>query len=201
IGGIVFGVFTPTEAGVVAVATVLVLGLFVYGGFTLAQIPDAFLSAALTTSMVMLILAAPPGVPNLLTPAPFPPPILRPLGAIAPVPELQMMLILAFLLFLGCFVDGTAILIMFAAPLFAVGTSLGYDPIHFGVSVVMCCLIGGVTPPVGTMLFIAAGIAKIPLSVASRGILPFALALITVNVLVALIPALSPVLPPLAFGR
>ena len=111
-----------------------------------------------------------------------------------------MILILLLLLFLGCFIDATAVLIMFAAPLFAVGAQLGYDPVHFGVTIVMCCLIGGVTPPVGTMLFISAGIAKINLVEASRGILPFVLALVAVNLLIAMFPPLVTFLPNLAFG-
>jgi C4-dicarboxylate transporter DctM subunit len=200
LGGIIGGVFTPTEAGVVAVVTVLLLGTFVYGGFTKANLKEAFLSAAMTTAMVMLILAASTVFANLLTRAQFQGQVIGLLGSISPLPEVQMFLILAFLLFLGCFIDATAILIMFATPLYAVGMTLGYDPIHFGTAVVMCCLIGGVTPPVGTMLFIGAGIAKIPLSTASIGILPFVAALIFVLLLVAFVPPLSTFLPNIAFG-
>jgi len=201
IGGIIGGIFTPTEAGVIAVATVLALGVFVYGGFTLRKLKDAFLSAALTTSMVMLILATSTVFANLLTRARFQSQLITLLGSITPVPEFQMVLILGFLLFLGCFIDATAVLIMFAAPLFAVGAQLGYDPVHFGVAIVMCCLMGGVTPPVGTMLFIGAGIAKISLGEASRGIFPFVLALIFVLGLVAFVPPLVTWLPTLAFGK
>lgn len=201
LGGIVGGVFTPTEAGVVAAVTVLVLGVLFYGGFTVAKLKEAFLGAALTTSMVMLILAASTIFANLLTRARFQSQLISLLGSITTVPDYQMLLIVAFVLFLGCFIDATAILIMFAAPLFAVGAQLGFDPVHFGVTIVIACLIGGVTPPVGTLLFIAAGIAKIPLSEASRGILPFALALMVVNVLVGLLPPLATWLPNLAFGR
>ena len=201
LGGIIGGVFTPTEAGVVAVVTVLVLGQFVYGGFKLAKLKDAFLSAALTTSMVMLILATSTMFANLLTRARFQTELISLLSSISPIAEVQMMLILLLLLFLGCFIDATAVLIMFAAPLFAVGAQLGYDPVHFGVTIVMCCLIGGVTPPVGTMLFISAGIAKINLVEASRGILPFVLALVAVNFLIAMVPSLVTFLPTLAFGK
>ncbi|MEO8136693.1 MAG: TRAP transporter large permease [Betaproteobacteria bacterium] len=200
LGGIVGGVFTPTEAGVVAVVTVLVLGQFVYGGFSLARLKDAFLSAVLTTSMVMLILSASTVFANLLTRARFQSQLIALLSHITTVPDLQLGLIVGFILFLGCFIDATAILIMFAAPLFAVGTQLGYDPVHFAVTIVVACLIGGVTPPVGTLMFIAAGIARIGLGEASRGIWPFVLALIFVNMLVALIPGISTWIPGLVFG-
>jgi C4-dicarboxylate transporter DctM subunit len=200
IGGIIGGVFTPTEAGVVAVATVLVLGAFVYGGFSRAKLREAFLSAALTTSMVMLILATSTVFANLLTRARFQSQLIGLLSSITTVPDLQLLVILAFLLLLGCFIDATAILIMFASPLFAVGAQLGFEPVHFGVTIVMCCLLGGVTPPVGTMLFIGAGIARIKLGEASRGILPFVAALIAVLLLIALAPPLVTWLPTLAFG-
>src|SRR5512144_3296095 len=144
IGGIIGGVFTPTEAGVVAVVTVLVLGAFVYGGFSRAKLREAFLSAALTTSMVMLILATSTVFANLLTRARFQSQLIGLLSSITTVPDLQLLVILAFLLLLGCFIDATAILIMFASPLFAVGAQLGFEPVHFGVTIVMCCLLGGV---------------------------------------------------------
>ena len=201
LGGIIGGLFTPTEAGVVAVVTVMVLGQFVYGGFKLAKLKEAFLGAVLTTSMVMLILAASTVFANLLTRARFQSQLIGMLASITTVPDLQLLLIVAVILFLGCFIDATAILIMFAAPLFAVGAQLGFDPVHFGTTIVVACLIGGVTPPVGTLMFIAAGIARIGLGEASRGILPFVLALIVVNLAVALIPPLSTWLPTLAFGR
>jgi C4-dicarboxylate transporter DctM subunit len=199
LGGIVGGVFTPTEAGVVAVVVVLLLGQFVYGGFTWRRLREAFLSAAYTTAMVMLILATSTVFANLMTRARFGPTMLGMLDAITSVPELQMMLIILGILFLGCFIDATAVLIMFAAPLAAVCAGIGYDPVHAGVTIIIACLVGGVTPPVGTLMFIAAGIARIGLTEASKGIWPFVLALIFVNVLVALIPALVLFLPNLAF--
>jgi C4-dicarboxylate transporter DctM subunit len=200
IGGIAFGVFTPTEAGVIAAVAVLFIGQFCYGGFTLAKLKDAFMSAVLTTSMVMLILAASTVFANLMTRAQFQSQVINILSTITVVPEFQVLLIIGFLLFLGCFIDGTAILIMFAAPLYSVGATLGYDPIQFGVIIVMCCLIGGVTPPVGTLMFISAAVARIGLGEASRGILPFFFALLAAVLLVALIPPLTTYLPRLLLG-
>lgn len=200
IGGIVFGVFTPTEAGVVAAVAVLVIGQFFYGGFTLAKLRDAFMSAALTTSMVMLILAASTVFANLMTRARFQSEVINLLSTITVVPEGQLFLVVVLLLILGCFIDGTAILIMFAAPLYGVGQALGYDPLQFGTIVVMCCLIGGVTPPVGTLMFISAGIAKVGLGTASRGIVPFFFALCLAMLFVAIFPSLTTWLPRLLLG-
>ncbi|QYK41722.1 MAG: TRAP transporter large permease [Paracoccaceae bacterium] len=200
IGGIVGGFFTPTEAGVVAVVTILLVGTFVYRSFTWAGIRAAFLSAGYTTAMVMMILAASTVFANLLTRARFQTTLIDMLSSVSPVPEVQMLLVIAALLFLTLFIDATAVLIMFAAPLAAVCAALGYDPVHSGIVIVVACLIGGVTPPVGTLLFIAAGIARISVAEASRAILPFVLALIAVNVLIMLIPFLVTWLPSIAFG-
>jgi C4-dicarboxylate transporter DctM subunit len=200
IGGIVGGVFTPTEAGIIAAVAVLLVGQFCYGGFTLRKLRDAVMSAALTTSMVMLILAASTVFANLLTRAQFQSQAIVLLNLITDVPELQLLLVVIMLLILGCFIDGTAILIMFAAPLFGVGQALGYDPLQFGTIIVMCCLIGGVTPPVGTLMFISAAVARIGLGEASRGIFPFFLALCAALLLVAAFPPLTTFLPRLLLG-
>jgi len=199
IGGIVGGFFTPTEAGVVAVVTILVIGSVIYRNFTWKNLRSAFLSAGYTTAMVMMILAASTVFANLLTRARFQTYLIDLLSTVSPLPEVQMLLVIAALLFLTLFIDATAVLIMFAAPLAAVSAALGYDPVHSGIVIVVACLIGGVTPPVGTLLYIAAGIARISVGEASKAILPFVLALIFVNVVILLVPALVTWLPSVAF--
>jgi C4-dicarboxylate transporter DctM subunit len=199
LGGITFGFFTPTEAGVIAIATILFLGHFFYGGFTWRRIRSALLNAGFTTAMVMMILATSTVFANLLTRARVQSELIEFLQDLSSVPELQMALIVVALLVLGLFIDATAVLIMFAAPLAAVSAGLGYDPIHAGLVFVIACLIGGVTPPVGTLLFIAAGIAKISIAEASRAILPFVAALIVAVFVVMLVPPLVTWLPGVAF--
>ena len=200
IGGIVGGFFTPTEAGIVASVAVLVIGHFYYGGFTWRRLRQAVMDAALTTSMVMLILAASTVFANLLTRAKFQSEAVQLLSVVTTVPELQLLLVVIMLLVLGCFIDGTAILIMFAVPLFGVGQALGYDQLQFGTIIVMCCLIGGVTPPVGTLMFISAAVARIGLGEASRGIFPFFLTLCAALFLVAVFPPLTTFLPRALLG-
>ncbi len=153
------------------------------------------MAAALTTSMVMLILGASTVFANLMTRARFQSQVIELLNVITTVPSLQLLLVVILLLILGCIIDGTAILIMFAAPLYAVGQALGYDPLQFGTIIVMCCLIGGVTPPVGTLMFISAAVARIGIGEASRGIFPFFIALCVSLFLVAIFPPLTTFLP------
>jgi tripartite ATP-independent transporter DctM subunit len=199
LGGITGGFFTPTEAGVIAIATILVLGTFVYDGFTLPKLRKAFISAGFTTAMVMLILATSTVFANLMTRARVQAEMIEFLQSMTAVPELQMALVILALLGLGLFIDATAVLIMFAAPLAAVSAGLGYDPIHAGIVFVVACLIGGLTPPVGTLLFIGAGIARIRISEASVAILPFVIALIFMTFVFMLVPPLVTWLPNLAF--
>jgi tripartite ATP-independent transporter DctM subunit len=199
LGGITGGFFTPTEAGVMAIAVILVLGHFFYGGFTWPRLRSAILTAGYTTAMVMLILATSTVFANLLTRARVQSEIIEFLQSVTSVAELQMFLVVCALLVLGMFIDATAVLIMFAAPLAAVSAGLGYDPIHAGIIFVIACLVGGVTPPVGTLLFIGAGIARISIAEASKAILPFVLALVVANIIVMLVPPLVTWLPDLAF--
>ena len=186
--------------GIVAAVAVLVIGHFFYGGFTFRKLRQAVMGAALTTSMVMLILAASTVFANLLTRAQFQAETVGLLNVVTTVPAFQLLLVVVLLLILGCFIDGTAILIMFAAPLYGVGQALGYDPLQFGTIIVMCCLIGGVTLPVGTLMFISAAVARIGISEASRGIFPFFLALCLALLFVALFPPLTTLLPRALLG-
>jgi tripartite ATP-independent transporter DctM subunit len=199
LGGITGGFFTPTEAGVIAIVVILILGHFLYGGFTWQRLRSAILTAGYTTAMVMMILATSTVFANLLTRARVQTAIIEFLQGITTIPELQMSLVVVALLILGLFIDATAVLIMFAAPLAAVSAGLGYDPIHAGIIFVIACLIGGVTPPVGTLLFIGAGIAKISIAEASKSIFPFVVALIIANFLVMLVPPLVTFVPSIAF--
>lgn len=200
IGGIVGGIFTPTEAGVIAVACALVAGVLVYRTLHYRALHAAFVNAAITTTIVMLILGTSALFANLLARARFQSLLLDGLAAISADPTLQLLTIMAFLFVLGFVIDVTALLIMFAAPLAVVGASLGYDPVHFGVVIVLIALIGAVTPPVGTLLLLSCGIAGIPLSQALRVIWPFVGALLAVNLLIVFVPELVLFVPRLFFG-
>jgi C4-dicarboxylate transporter DctM subunit len=200
IGGIVGGVFTPTEAGVVAAVTVLVIGLFVYRSLRWSDLEEVFVEAALTTCVVMMILGASAIFANLLARARFQSQILDWLAAVTTDPTGQLLLIMGFLFVFGFFVDVMAVLIMFAGALASVGAQLGFDAIHFGVVIVMITLIGATTPPVGTLLILCCGIARIKLGDAMPIIWPFVAALVAVNLLVAFVPELALFLPRLVFG-
>jgi TRAP-type C4-dicarboxylate transport system permease large subunit len=96
-----------------------------------------------------------------------------------------------FLLILGCFLDPPVLIAMFAAPALAAGRTLGFDPIHFGVFIVITMQVGAITPPVGAFLFICSSIAKIPLEQSVRALMPFFLMILVITIMVLFIPQLS----------
>ncbi len=106
-----------------------------------------------------------------------------------------------FLFVLGFFVDVTPILVMFSVPLSKIGTGLGFDPIHFGVVICLTTMIGAVTPPVGSLLFVGCSIAKIPLTKVAVTVWPFAFTLLGVAVLLAIFPPLVTFVPRLFFPQ
>ncbi len=201
IGGIVGGVCTPTEAGVLAAASVFLISGLAYRTLTWRQVEEAFVDAAVMTAVVMLILGVSAIFANIMTRAHFQTQALNFLETLAGGNTTgQLFVIMAFLFFLGLLVDVTPILIMFGASLGALCLQIGYDPIHFGVVIVMTTLMGACTPPVGMLLILDCGIAGIRLSESFKVLLPFVGALYLVCILVALFPALSLFLPRLLFG-
>jgi C4-dicarboxylate transporter DctM subunit len=200
IGGIVGGVFTATEAGVIAVVYVLIIGFVIYRSLNWKKLEEAFINAAVTTTIVMLILGVTAIFGNLLARARFQSLLIDILTQISSDPQMQLLTIMGFLFVLGFFVDVTAVLIMFAPALAIVGAKLGFDPIHFGVVIVMITLIGATTPPVGTLLFLGCGIAGIPLSRVFKIIWPFVIALLAINLTIVFFPKIVLFLPNLLFN-
>jgi C4-dicarboxylate transporter DctM subunit len=195
LGGILSGVFTATEAGIVAVVYSLIVGLFVLRTLRPGQLLGILVDSAVTAGMVMLIIGVASVFGYLLTRWHFPDMVLGLLQSISKEPGIILAEIMLFLILLGGFVDVTPMLIMFGPALAAIGAKLGYDPVHFGVVMVLTSLIGAVTPPVATLLFVSCGIARIPLSRIVRPVWVFILPLILVAFLLAYVPPLVTAIP------
>jgi tripartite ATP-independent transporter DctM subunit len=199
IGGIVGGLFTPTEAGVIAVVYALFVSMVVLRTVRLRDLRRIFLDSAVMTSIVMLILGPATVFGSLLIRAHFPDKVLAMLEGLTRDPTLAVVYMMAFILALGFFVDVMVMIIMFALPFAQVAARLGYDPIHFGVVFTLAATIGGITPPVGGLLFVACSIGRIGLSEASRAIWPFVVALVLVTGLLILFPSITTIVPRLVF--
>jgi C4-dicarboxylate transporter DctM subunit len=200
IGGIVFGVFTATEAGVVAVVYGIVFGFLVTRSLNLRHIPTLLINSATASAVVMYIIAMAMIFSDLLTRLHFQEMVLAKILSITQSPTLAILLVIAVLLFLGCFIDPTALIIMFAPTLAGLGRQLGYEPIHFGVLMVIVMLIGAVTPPVGSMLYVSMGIARIQLEDCFAILYPFIVVLVVAAMIVLFVPPTVTWLPTVVFG-
>ena len=195
LGGIVSGIFTATEAGVIATVYAIVVGLFVYKTIKLKNLPKLFIKSAVTTTICLFVIATASIFGWLLAWEGFPEMVRDLLLSISNNPDIVLILIIAFIFLLGLFVEGIPVLIIFAPIFVPVMAHFGVNIVHFGVVFVMAVLIGSVTPPVGILLYLCCGIAKIPVSQASKIIWPFVLMLVLVLYLCVLFPALVTFIP------
>lgn len=197
--GIVGGYFTPTEASIVAALYAFVVGLFVYKGFKLRQLPGILLESAIGAGGLILLVGLANVFGWILTSEQIPQAIAASMLALTTNKYLIILLINILLLIVGTFMETIAALIILFPPLLAVATQVGIDPIHFATFAVLNLMIGLTTPPVGVCLFVAANIAKISLGAITKAIWPFLLCNIVILFLVSYIPALSLWLPSLLF--
>ncbi len=195
LGGVLSGIFTATEAGVIATMYAIVVSLFVYKSITLHDLPRLFIKSAMTTTICLFVIATASIFGWLLAWEGFPEMVLGFLLGISNTPQVVQILIIVFILFLGLFVEGIPVLIIFAPIFVPVMGHFGLNLVHFGVVLVMAVLIGSVTPPVGILLYICCGIARIPVSQASKIIWPFVLMMILVLFLCVLFPPLVTFIP------
>ncbi len=200
LGGIFSGVFTATEAGVVAVAYATLVGTFVYRTLTFKLVGKLLIDAAVTTAAAMFLIAMATSFAWILAWNGFGASVLGLLEGVSTNPTVAVVLILVFILLLGLFIEGIPILIIFTPVLLPVIAGLGVDPVYFGVVLVMAVVIGSVTPPVGILTYICCSIAGLTISQAFRGLVPFCAVLITVLIAVAIFPALIMTVPNL-FGH
>jgi C4-dicarboxylate transporter DctM subunit len=172
LGGIYAGFFTPSEAAAVAVAYGLFIGLFVYRGLTWMKLLESFKFTALVIGTVLFILGATKAFGQLVTIFDIPESILVLFQGFVEYPWLIMLFIGVLYIIVGMWLESIPQIIIFTAVFFPLVTSLGIDPIVFGIFTVMTCEIGFLTPPIGVNLFVAARISKISIEEISVGVLP-----------------------------
>ncbi|MBX9615310.1 MAG: TRAP transporter large permease [Caulobacteraceae bacterium] len=197
-GGVLGGVFTPTESSAVAVIYTLVIALIVYRTLGFRGFTTAAQNAVKTTAMVMLIIGSAAAFGWLLALLEAPEQLATLLQTLTDNPILILLLINLILLVLGTFMD-MAPLIVITSPIFLpVAMATGMDPVQFGIMMMLNLGIGLVTPPVGAVLFVGCAVGKIKVEEAVRTIWPFYLALFAALMAITFIPALTLTLPGLA---
>jgi len=195
LGGILGGVFTPTEAAVVAVVYAYLVGTFVYRELKARELPKIFMNAAVSTAIVMLIIATANVLGWLLSYQRIPEMMTAFFFSISREPWAILLMVNIVLLILGCFMNPTAIIIVMVPFFMPLVTRLGIDPVHFGIIVTVNTAIGQLTPPVGVCMFISCGIARIKITEFTRECAIFIAALIVVLALVTYLPSVVMLIP------
>jgi tripartite ATP-independent transporter DctM subunit len=198
-GGIVGGIFTATEASAVAVVYTFVLSVLIYREVRVSELPDILLRTALTTSIVMLLVGTSMAMSWVMAFENIPQQVAAGLLEISQNPVVVLLLINALLLIVGTFMDMTPAVLVFTPIFLPAAVKLGMDPVHFGIVMVMNLCIGLCTPPVGSVLFVGAAVARTTITEVVRPLLPMYAAMVAVLVLVIVFPSLSLWLPRL-FG-
>jgi tripartite ATP-independent transporter DctM subunit len=199
LGGILSGIFTPTEAAAIGVAYGLVVGFFVTKRLSIKDLPEMLLSSAIHTGVILLIVSTAAVFSWLMATEKLPQQIANIIMSVSSNRYVVLAMINIFLLFVGCFMDQAASLIILVPILLPIAKHLDIHPIQFGIIVVTNLCIGLATPPVGNCLFVACSIADISLERISKAIWPLILVEIVVLFLITYVPAFSLSIPRL-FG-
>lgn len=197
--GMRYGLFTPTEAGAIAVLYCTIIGFFVYRKLELKHFPIIIRDTLYSTASVVLIIVAANVFSYYMTWERIPQQITKFLMNFSENKYLMLMLINLMLLILGMFLEGGAALIITAPLLVPVVVGMGIDPIHFGMIMIVNIMIGGVTPPFGSMMFTTCSITKAPITDFVKEVFPFIIALLVVLVLVTYLPQIILFIPNLMF--
>jgi len=198
--GLRMGLFSASEAGAVAAVYTLFIGFFVYKQLKLRDMPKIIRESVQATCSVMLLIVSASAFGFYLSLERIPHTISQFLVGLTDNALLLLFIINIFLLLIGMVIEGTASLIILTPILFPVVTSLGVDPIHFGIIMVLNMTIGGVSPPFGTIMFVTCSIADIRIGDFIKASWPFLLALVTTLMLITLLPFTATFLPNLVFG-
>jgi tripartite ATP-independent transporter DctM subunit len=195
IGGIVGGIFTATEASVLAVLYALVLSVGVYRQVRLRDLPAILVATVETTAIVMFLIAASAAMSWMLSYEQIPQLLSQALLALSENPIIVLLLINLILLAVGTFMDMTPAVLIFTPIFLPVVAEMGISPLHFGIMMILNLCIGLCTPPVGTVLFVGCGVGKTRIADLIKPLMPLYGAMIVALMLVTFIPEISEFLP------
>ncbi|KFX68926.1 L-dehydroascorbate transporter large permease subunit [Pseudomonas taeanensis MS-3] len=199
VGGLRFGIFTPTEAAVVAAVYALVVSTLLYRELNWSTLVESMTRASRTTASVMFLCAAATVSAYMVTLAQLPDEIGAMLGPLANHPQLLVAAIMLLMIAVGMVLDLTPTILILAPVLAPIAVKAGVDPVYFGVMFVLIGSIGLITPPVGTVLNVVAGIGRLRMEVLVRGVMPFFLIYLGIVLLLIAFPQI--VTLPLAWLR
>lgn len=194
LGGILGGFFTPTEAAALGALYIMILG-FIYRKLTISLLWKALRETAVTTASIMLIIAAATILSWILAREEVPQALSSMMTGNLNSPVTFLLVTAVLLLVLGAFIDATALLLITVPILLPVATEFGVDPIHFGVITILALMMGLLTPPVGTVLFVMSSVLRMPAGEVFKGVLPFLVPISIVLLLLIFFPGIVTVVP------
>lgn len=193
--GIVSGIVTATEAGVIAIAYGVVYGFLISRKLKLKDLPEILISSAHTTAIVLITIAAAAALSNVLVRMRFQSEVLSFVVNTISSPVAGTLFLIAVIFVLGMFLDPTVLIAMLAPTVLAIGNAFGFGAIHYGVVMVIMMQVGAITPPVGSFLFVACGVGNLPIEKAVKPLIPFIATVLIVILLSFFIPGLVTFLP------
>ena len=196
LGGILSGIFTPTEASAVGVAYIAMLAI-VYGNFTWEKVRHALVTAVETTGGILIIVAGAALFGWVLAREQAPQLAAEVLLSITDRPIVFLILVNLLLLIIGCVLEPTSAILILVPVLLPVAEVFGLSPVHFGIMIIFNLLIGLLTPPVGLVLFVLSSVTKYPVTTVIRGTMPFFIPMLITLILISVVPFLSLWLPSL----
>ena len=195
LGGIYAGIFTPTEAAAVAAVYAFICGTFIHRELNIKNIFDPIAASCSTTGTTMVIIGCATAFTKILTIQRIPDMITKGISGLTTNYVLILLLINLLLLVVGCFMDTTPAMMVLSPILLPIALSIGMNPIHFGVIMVVNLAIGFITPPLGINLFVAARVGREPLETVTSGIVRFMVVMLICLMLITFIPAISMLIP------
>ena len=190
VGGFRSGMFTPTEAGAIAAIYALFIALFIYREMKFSDLFEVLFSAAETTAVVMLLVAASAISAFLITLAELPDMVVAMMQPLVGSPVLLMLAIMVFIMVVGMVMDLTPTVLILVPVLMPLIVDAGIDTVYFGVLFILNCSIGLITPPVGNVLNVIAGVSRLPFEECVKGVLPYLLSMLGLLVLMTVFPQL-----------
>jgi tripartite ATP-independent transporter DctM subunit len=199
LGGILSGVFTATESASIAVIWAFFVTMFIYRDYKWNELPKLMHRVVKTLSIVMILIGFAAAFGYIMTLMMIPQQITSMFTSVSKEPWVILLMINVLLLILGTLMDMAPLILIMTPILLPVATSIGVDPVHFGMIMMVNLGMGLITPPVGAVLFVGAAIAKLPIETVTKALIPFFGAMLFVLGMVTYVPAISMWLPR-AFG-
>jgi len=201
VGGILSGMFTPTEAAAVACIYAMILAMFFYKAFGLKRLFRIFINVGTATGALLFVMSAAAALGTLASRAQVPQNLMKTIMSITTNPTVTMFIIVGLLILLGMIMEDLSLLVIMGPLLLPVVLKLGINPVHFGVVMVLTLQLAMITPPVGMGFYITCHLADVDALTYSKEIIWFVMILIVVVTLMCLIPSLVTFLPDLFFGK